>query len=134
MTHSQQMLDTLRLDGSVDTARLATAIDMLLDCASTCTQCADACMTESSMTDLTRCIALDLDCADMCTTMARVLARRTVTDFDVARPLLDACIAMCGACATECEGHADHMEHCRICAEQCRRCEEACRMLVESML
>lgn len=133
MAHAQEMLDTYPRDFEVDANQLAQAIETLIDCANTCTQCADACMSESNMADLGKCIRSNLDCADVCMTSSRVVSRQTEYDANVTRPLLEACMAACRSCADECEGHATHMEHCRICAEQCRRCEEACQSLLGSM-
>ena len=132
MTHAQAMLDTYPRSFELDCAALAEAIDVLVDCANTCTQCADACLSEGDP-GLAKCIRLNLDCADICNTTGRVVSRQTEYDANVTRPLLEACIAACRACGDECERHADHMEHCRICAEQCRRCEESCRSLLSAM-
>ena len=132
MTHAHAMLDTYPRSFQLDADQLAQTIDMLVDCANTCTQCADACLAEGDP-DLARCIRRNLDCADICNTTSRVVSRQTEYDADVTRPLLEACIAACRSCGDECERHADHMEHCRICAEQCRSCEEACRSLLAAM-
>ena len=132
MTHAQAMLDTYPRSFDLDCATLAEAIDVLVDCANTCTQCADACLSEGAPA-LAKCIRLNLDCADICNTTSRVVSRQTEYDANVTRPLLEACMAACRACGDECERHADHMEHCRICAEQCRRCEESCRSLLAAM-
>ena len=66
------------------------------------------------------CIRLCLDCADICTATAGVISRQTEYHADVTRPLLEACVAICGNCADECERHARMHEHCRVCAEACR--------------
>jgi hypothetical protein len=112
---------------------LAQAITALEECASTCTSCADACLAESAVQDLVRCIRLNLDCADVCATTARVLLRQTEPDWPVIRSQLEACIAICGACGEECDRHADHMEHCRVCAESCRRCADACQEVLNEL-
>lgn len=132
MTHAREMLSTHPDDVEIDLRQVAEAIDVLADCASTCTQCADACLAEGDPT-LARCIRLNLDCADICSATSRVVSRQTAHDVAVTRPLLEACIAACRSCAAECASHADHMEHCAICAEQCRRCEEACASLLATM-
>jgi hypothetical protein len=133
MAHAQAMLDTYPRTFNVDAARLAETIEMLIDCANTCTQCADACLSEGNAAELAKCIRLNLDCADICATTSRVVSRQTEYVANVTRPLLEACITACRSCGDECERHADHMEHCGICAEQCRRCEEACRSLIDAM-
>jgi len=127
------MLDTYPRDFNVDAHQLAATIDMLLDCANTCTQCADSCLSEQDVTALAKCIRLDLDCADVCATVSRVVSRQTEYDANVTRPLLAACMSVCRSCADECERHGEHMAHCRICAEVCRRCEQACSELLAAM-
>ncbi len=133
MPKTMEMLDTYPRTFNVDAATLAEAIDALIECANTCTQCADACLSEQDVQPLTRCIRLNLDCADICSTTGRVLSRQTDYDANVTRSLLDACIQACTSCGDECEGHAGHMAHCRICAESCRRCESACRALQDAI-
>jgi hypothetical protein len=133
MTHAQAMLETHPRTFELDAAQLAEAIEALIDCANTCTQCADACLAEDDAGTLAKCIRLNLDCADICNTTSRVVSRQTEYDAEVTRPLLEACVAACRSCGDECAGHAGHMEHCRICSEQCRRCEDACRGLLDAM-
>jgi hypothetical protein len=131
--HAQEMLNAYPRDFNVDSARLVAAIEALEDCANTCTQCADACLSEPDPGMLAKCIRLNLDCADICSATSRVVSRQTEYDANVTRPLIEACIAACVSCADECERHASMMEHCRICAERCRTCEAACRDLVTAM-
>jgi len=133
MAHAQAMLDTYPRTFNVDAAQLAEAIEALIDCANTCTQCADACLSEEDAGELVKCIRLNMDCADVCATTSRVVSRQTEYDANVTRPLLEACIAACRSCGDECASHADHMAHCRVCSEQCRRCEEVCRSLLDAM-
>jgi hypothetical protein len=133
MTHARAMLETYPRDFNVDQRRLTDAIEMLVDCANTCVQCADACLSEQHTTDLAKCIRLNMDCADICATTSRVVSRQTEYDANVTRPLLEACIAACRSCGDECAQHADYMEHCRICSQQCRDCEQACRDLLDAM-
>jgi hypothetical protein len=130
MTNAQAMLDTYPRTFNVDAQLLAATIDVIVDCASTCTQCADACLSERNAGELAKCIRLNLDCADVCTTTARVVSRQTDYDANVTRAVLDACIATCRSCGDECSQHADHMAHCDICSRACRRCEQACRDLL----
>ena len=132
MANAAAMLQTHPNPMDGDASRLGTAIERLLECASTCTQCADACLSEGNP-DLAKCIRLNLDCADICNAMSRVVSRQTEYDAEVTRPLLEACMAACRSCGEECERHADHMEHCRICAEQCRAGEQSCRTLLAAM-
>jgi hypothetical protein len=112
---------------------LAAAIEQTLACFQTCTACADACLGEDSVAELTSCIRTDQDCAAVCLATVQVLTRQTGHNTAVARAQLEACIAACRSCGDECARHAEHHEHCRICAEACRSCEQACRELLDSM-
>lgn len=109
MAHARATLDTYPGTFDFDSGELAEAIEALISCATTCTQC-----------------------ADICGATARVVSRQTEYDDDVTRAMLLACIAVCSACAAECGQHGPHMEHCRICAEACQRCEQACRTLLQA--
>jgi hypothetical protein len=134
MAKAKDMLATYPGTINIDVDLLAGTIEALVECANTCTQCADACLAESDLSpDLARCIRLDLDCADVCAATSRVVSRQREYDANVTRSLLEACAAACKACGDECDKHAEHMEHCRTCAESCRRCEEACRELLGAM-
>jgi len=133
MAQAQAMVDTHPGGSNLDSHQLADTIEALISCANTCTQCADACLSEPSVADMVTCIRLDLDCADICAATSRVVARQTAYDATVTRAVLEACIAVCSACAAECGQHGQHMEHCRICAEECRRCEQACRTLLAAV-
>jgi hypothetical protein len=112
---------------------LARCVQECFVCALTCTSCADACLAEERVQELTRCIRLNLDCADVCDATGRVLTRQTSTEAGLVRSLLEACAQACRVCAEECERHAQHHEHCRVCAEACRRCEQACEDLRSAM-
>ncbi len=130
----KEMLDTYPRTFNVDADVLARTIDALVECANTCSQCADACLSEEGLApELAKCIRLDLDCADVCVATSRVVSRQTEYDANVTWPLLEACAAVCKSCGDECAGHAEHMAHCRICADSCRRCEQACRKLLAAM-
>lgn len=134
MAKAKEMLDTYPRTFNVDGDVLARTIDALVECANTCSQCADACLSEEGLSpELAKCIRLNLDCADVCTATSRVVSRQTEYDANVTRPLLEACAATCKSCGDECEGHSGHMDHCRVCAESCRLCEQACRELLDAM-
>lgn len=127
------MLETYPAEINLDRDRLATTIDALIECAEACTACADACLSESSVAELTKCVRTNMDCADICGTTARVLSRHTGYDANISRSLLEACAMACKSCGDECGAHANMHEHCRICAEACRACERACRELLATM-
>ena len=105
---------------------LIDAIDAALHCAETCRSCADACLAEDMVAELRQCIRLNLDCADACQATASLAARRTGSNEELIRKMLDACITACRLCGAECDRHGSKHEHCRICAAACRRCESAC--------
>lgn len=98
MTHVEQMTRTNPGDIPVDEATLIECIEACRDCAQACTACADACLGEEQVTELRRCIRLDLDCADVCQT---AFERRT------ARAQLEACVEACRACGEERGEHAE---------------------------
>jgi Domain of Unknown Function (DUF326) len=133
MSYARQMLDTYRGTLTVDAGLLAATIDAISDCAQACAADADADLGEQNVTEMVRCIRLCLGCADVCTATLGVTSRPAEYDADVARPLLEACVAICRSCGDECERHARMHEHCRVCAEACRRCERACRELLDAM-
>ena len=105
---------------------------LIADCAQICTSCADACLAEPMVAELTRCIRLNLDCADVCLATSRVITRQTQPSATLWHDLLTACATICRLCAQECERHAAMHEHCRICAEHCRHCAEVCERLLQS--
>jgi hypothetical protein len=132
-TTTMPMLETYPQSINLDRQQLAFTIDSLINCSEACTACADACLSEDMVADLTKCIRTNLDCADICATTARVLSRHTGYDANISRTLLEACAMACRTCADECEAHADMHEHCRVCAQACRDCETACRDLLAAM-
>ncbi len=112
---------------------LIRCIEECYDCAQSCTSCADACVVESNVAELRQCIRLNLDCADVCLAMGSTATRRTGSNEELIRSMLETCALACRLCADECDKHAAHHEHCRICAQMCRRCEEACEGAIRSV-
>jgi hypothetical protein len=111
---------------------LIACIEACYACAQTCTSCADACIAEQDVQPLRQCIRLDLDCADICNATGSLASRRTGSNQEVLRTMIEICALACGTCAEECEKHAHH-DHCRVCAEECRNCEAACVAAVRSV-
>lgn len=132
-TTTMPMIETYPADINLDLRLLADTIDTLIACSEACTACADACLSEGMVAELTRCIRTNMDCADICSTTARVLSRHTGYDANITGSLLEACAIACRSCADECGSHAEQHEHCRICAEACRACERACLNLLQAM-
>jgi hypothetical protein len=133
MTNAAAMLETYPKSINLDRELLARVIDAALACSQTCTACADACLSEDMVAELTKCIRTNLDCADICATTARVLSRHTGYDANLTRAQLEACAQACKSCGDECQEHAGMHEHCRVCAEACRACEQACRELLSAI-
>ncbi|WP_447001842.1 four-helix bundle copper-binding protein [Saccharothrix isguenensis] len=127
------MMNTYPAEINLDRRKLADTIDALIACAEACTACADSCLSESSVAELTKCVRTNMDCADVCGATARVLSRHTGYDANISRTLLEACAMVCKSCGDECASHASMHEHCRVCAEACRACERACLELLASM-
>jgi hypothetical protein len=125
--HTQAMIATHpHVRGEVD-GGLVRCVDLCFDSAQTCVSCADACIGEPMVALLRQCIRMNQDCADICNATGSVASRRTGTNDEVVRRLVEACAEACRLCAEECERHAHRHEHCRVCADTCRQCEHACR-------
>jgi hypothetical protein len=130
MSYARQMLDTYPHRSRIDAGVLAAAIDALSDCVQACTADVDADLSESDLADMVKCIRLCLHCTDVCAATLGVISRPAEFDAQVARPLVESCVAICKSCGDECHRHAPHHAHCRVCEEACRRCEQACRELL----
>jgi hypothetical protein len=133
MSYAREMLGTYSGAINVDADVLAAAIDAVSDCAQACAADTDADLDEHNLAEMVKCIRLCLNCVDVCAATAGVISRPAAYDADVAKPLLQACVAICQSCGDECERHAQHHAHCRVCAEACRRCEQACRELLGAL-
>ena len=133
MSYAREMLGTYSGAINVNADVLAAAIDAVSDCAQACAADTDADLDEHNLAEMVKCIRLCLNCVDVCTATAGVISRPAAYDADVAKPLLQACVAICQSCGDECERHAQHHAHCRVCAEACRRCEQACRELLGAL-
>jgi hypothetical protein len=131
--HAREMISSHpHVHGNTNDA-LIQCIEQCYDCAQTCVTCADACLGEDMVDQLVQCIRLNMDCADVCAATGAVATRRSGSNEQVIRAMLDACATACRLCAEECERHAHDHEHCRICATACRSCEDACSMARQSM-
>jgi hypothetical protein len=112
---------------------LIDCVEQCYSCAQTCTSCADACLAEDMVQELKQCIRLNLDCADICNVTGRIATRRTGSDEEIIRRMLDTCATACRLCSEECERHAKQHEHCQICAVACRQCMQACLAAMPSV-
>ena len=110
----RDMLEAHPRSSVLDRDLLVRCIEECIDCAATCTSCADADLAEPDVAEMVRCIRLCLDCADACQATGRILIRLTEPDLGVLRAEIEACVATCPASAEECEKYASEYEHCRI--------------------
>lgn len=130
---ARQMISTHpHVQGSTNDV-LIRCIEACFDCEQSCIACADACLGEDMVQQLTQCIRLNLDCADVCRAAGAMASRRTGSNEQVLRTILEACAAACRRCAQECRSHAQKHEHCALCAEACRDCESLCTEAARSI-
>ncbi|MEG9247877.1 four-helix bundle copper-binding protein [Arthrobacter sp. Soc17.1.1.1] len=131
MSRTQQMMTTHPLvDGTpAQDHTVLAAITALNECAQACISCADACLAEDDLPQLTACIRRNQDCADLCQITATMLIRRGNTDPMLLQQVLLACRTASNACAIECGKH-DH-QHCAVCAEACKTAEQALTDLLQ---
>jgi hypothetical protein len=129
----REMLEKHAQPTDVDLDVRARCVEACGDCATVCTSCADANLSERDLQALVRCVRRCLDCADVCDATRRIITRQTASDVGVMRAAVEACAAVCRASREECALHAEHHEHCRICAQVCDRCEQACSALLASL-
>ncbi len=97
-------------------------LDVLDNCVQVCNNCTAKDLMEPDLSEMVKCIQLDLDCSDICTMVSHFVSRGSEFSSD----LLGQCAIVCDTCAGECEKHPD-MPHCVECAVACRRCAEECR-------
>lgn len=116
-----------------DRVALRQCIEATQDCAQAAVACADACLAEEMVEELTGCIRTLSNTADVCEVTARVLLRRTGPDDSSTRALLAACWAACRRAREVCEEYLPIHHHCRVSARACRAAELACRTLLSSV-
>lgn len=109
---------------------LAVCVKGCYGSAESCTLCADACLGEQGVADLTACIRQCLDCAAICEATARIVARQTASRPALQRRQIEACIAACEACAEACGAHAREHGHCRLCRDSVLTCAALCKDLL----
>jgi hypothetical protein len=131
--HAQDIISAHPEVGGQVNGALIHCIEECYDCGQACVSCADACIVEDEVAALRQCIRLNLDCSDTCFATASIATRRTGSNEELLRSMLETCAVACRLCAEECEKHASHHAHCRVCAEVCRRCEEACEGAVRTV-
>ena len=65
----------------LDRNAMLRCIDECLDCAASCTSCADADLAEDDVREMVRCIRLCLDCAEVCDATGHIVTRQTAPDL-----------------------------------------------------
>jgi hypothetical protein len=111
---------------NVHVKSLTHCIELCLQCAASCTACADECLDEPDIAKLRRCIRLNMDCADICGLVARLLSRRGEPEMSTLRACLEAASSIGTAAAAECAKHGEDLEHCKLNAEMCLACAREC--------
>lgn len=97
-----------------------------LQCVVACNNCTAACLGEKEVSNLAKCIQLNLECATVCKAAAELMSFNS----SFSGKLIELCMDVCNDCAAECGMHANMgMEHCRICAEACLHCATVCSTL-----
>ena len=86
---------------------LGDAAHHLMYCARMCLSCADACAAEKM--DMRECIRACLDCADVCEATGKLAVRRTGSNEQVLREMLELCAQMCRECAADCRVAAESL-------------------------
>jgi hypothetical protein len=119
--------------GLLDRKKLDAAILGLYEAAQAATACADGCLNEGMIKEMTACVRSCQDAADVCEAAAKVLSRWTAFNVDVTRAVLAAAVAVLGSCGDECARHASMHMHCRLCAETCRRAEKSVQAMLDTL-
>lgn len=104
--------------------KYANCIEACDACAAACNHCAASCLKEDNVSDMTKCIELDMDCAELCRLASAFMARNSPFALDLCR----LCAQVCDKCAEVCARH-DH-DHCQDCARACKRCADECRLML----
>jgi hypothetical protein len=133
MTAVLQRMRTHPENAATDIELLSRSIEALLDCAQSCTFCADACLAEENLERLRNCIRLNLDCADVCSTAAKMLSRQHSPNWELLRGGIELAGKAADACGSECNRHASMHEHCKLCYEACSAAQEACNALLTQL-
>lgn len=118
------MLDARPDERGVDHSALARAIDAMHEVVSATTTCADACLSEPDVADMTDCIRSCLDAADTATALIKVLSRTGPT-VQGTQALLSATAKMLSETSAVAAAHGEHDKHCRITAETTSRGQQA---------
>jgi hypothetical protein len=133
MDMTKKMIQSHPLGAAFSADELENCITECFSCAQACTACADACLNEQEVSDLKRCIRLNLDCADICLATGRIMSRLGHISEQILREQLKTCMTACDFCGSECNSHQQH-EHCKVCAEACYNCKDVCDSMLSGMM
>jgi len=100
-----------------------SAIEACLACAAACDYCASACLKETNVNEMAKCIQLDMECAAICRTASQLMC----LESERAGVICQLCADICNACAEECNKH--NVDHCQRCASICISCAEECTIM-----
>lgn len=109
-----------QIDHVEENERMAECIDNCFEAAQAAEWCATECIRSGSE-EMSRCAELCRDVADLTTLHARMMARDSEAESDLAAT----CGDLCETCAEECEQFGE--KHCQTCAEALRKCADSCR-------
>src|SRR5687767_14397293 len=101
-----------------------SCIDACLACAIVCASCESACLQESDVAMMARCIELDRQCSAICYLSADSIAQNS----EFMTQICALCADICDACREECAKHS--YDHCQDCAVACKKCADECRKWV----
>lgn len=99
-----------------------------LNCAATCIETINHCLTMGGKHASAEHIGLMQTCAEICAVSANAMLRGTQAHMATCA----ACAEICRQCAESCESMGDD-EAMRRCAEACCRCMESCRAMSAGM-
>lgn len=77
MPKTRELFDSMTSKASMDSDRLAAAVDAMQDCLEAVTACSAAMLDESNVQSLATAVKRDMDCADVVAATRSVLTRET---------------------------------------------------------
>lgn len=113
---------------AMDILKYDEAIEACRACASVCQQCISACLLESDVKSLVRCIELCRSCATISASAAEIFS----CDSEFTQEMSSLCAEIARECAQECAKHPG-LGHCQRCAEACRICTDLCLDIVNTL-
>ena len=96
-------------------------INELTECQAVCNYCFNACLEESDVQMMVRCIKLDKDCSEICGPAISLAASESEFTNDILELLHHGLRSMCPGV------RKTFYDHCKECAQACRKCAAACK-------